>query len=96
MNVVIIGGNDCMTHQYKAICKEYACEAKIFTHPKKSLERLIGRPDLIVLFTRPVAHEMIEIAKREAVRKHIKLCQSHSASASALRNILEQAGLQAG
>jgi hypothetical protein len=91
MNVVIIGGNDCMVNRYKTICEEYAYKAKIFTQPKTNLERLIGQPDLIIIFMRQVAHEMVEIAKREAERRHITLCQSRCGSASALRNILKQA-----
>jgi hypothetical protein len=88
MNIVIIGGNDCMVCRYRNICKEYACKAKIFTQPKTNLEGLIGNPDMIILFTNPVSHEMVKIAKREAARKGILLMQSHCGSASALKNIL--------
>ncbi|MDR0706556.1 MAG: DUF2325 domain-containing protein [Treponema sp.] len=88
MNIVIIGGNDCMECRYKAICKEYACKAKVFTQPKKNLESLIGNPDLIVLFTHQVAHEMVKIAKKKAAQKDILLVQSHCGSGAALQNIL--------
>lgn len=88
MNVVIIGGNDCMVCHYKNICKEYACKAKIFTQPKGNLDCLIGSPDLIILFTNSVSHKMVNIAKRDAVRKDIQLVQSHCGSGNALRNIL--------
>ncbi|MDR2782247.1 MAG: DUF2325 domain-containing protein [Treponema sp.] len=91
MNIVIIGGNDCMECRYKAICKDYACKVKIFTQPKKNLESLIGNPDLIVLFTRPVAHEMVKIAKKSAAQKDIALVQSHCGSGNALQNILSAA-----
>lgn len=79
-----------MVCRYKAICKEHSCKAKIFTQPKGNLENLIGTPDLIVLFTNPVSHEMVKVAKREAARKDILLIQSHCGSANALRNILER------
>jgi hypothetical protein len=91
MNVVIIGGNDCMVCRYKAICKEYGCKAKIFTQPKGNLEGLIGNPNLIVIFTNPVSHEMVKVAKKEAARKDILLVQSHCGSANSLRNILSGA-----
>ena len=29
MSVVIVGGHDRMVHQYKKICKEYKCKAKV-------------------------------------------------------------------
>ena len=93
MNVVIIGGNDCMVCRYKAICKEFSCKAKIFTQPKGNMESLIGNPDLIVIFTHPVSHEMVKVAKKEAARKDILLVQSHCGSANALRNILESASV---
>ena len=31
MSVVIIGGHDRMVRQYKKICKDYQCKAKVFT-----------------------------------------------------------------
>ena len=31
MSVVIIGGHDRMVGQYKKICKNYNCKAKVFT-----------------------------------------------------------------
>ncbi|MDR2658580.1 MAG: DUF2325 domain-containing protein [Spirochaetaceae bacterium] len=88
MNVVVIGGNDCMACRYKAICKEFSCKAKIFTQPKGNLEGLIGSPDLIIIFTNPVSHEMVKVAKKEAARKGILIVQSHCGSANSLRNIL--------
>ncbi|MDR2672887.1 MAG: DUF2325 domain-containing protein [Coriobacteriales bacterium] len=90
MSVVIIGGHCRMECQYKSICKEYSCKAKVYTQPSKNLECQIGSPDLIVLFTKPVSHEMVKIAKKKAQCGDIKLVQSHCSSGSALRNILEQ------
>jgi hypothetical protein len=51
----------------------------------------MGNPDLIVLFTNPVSHEMIKIAKKKAQAGAIPLVQSHCASCSSLRNVLEAA-----
>ena len=31
MSVVIVGGHDRMVGQYKKICKNYKCKAKVFT-----------------------------------------------------------------
>jgi hypothetical protein len=55
------------------------------------MECLMGNPDLIVLFTNPVAHEMIKIAKKKAASQAIPLVQSHCASCSSLRNVLAAA-----
>jgi hypothetical protein len=51
----------------------------------------MGNPDLIVLFTNPVSHEMIKIAKKKAAARAIPLVQSHCASCSSLRNMLSAA-----
>jgi hypothetical protein len=91
MSVVIVGGNDRMVCRYRDICREYHCKAKIYTQPKGNLECLMGDPDLIILFTNPVSHEMVKIAKKKAASKAIALVQSHCGSCNALRNILTAA-----
>lgn len=49
MCVVIVDGNECMVRQYKELCVEYKCKAKVF--PKmKSGWKDIGILDLPVLF----------------------------------------------
>jgi hypothetical protein len=49
---------------------------------------LIGKPDLIILFTNPVSHDMAKIARKKAARMDIALVQTHSGSCNTLRNIL--------
>ena len=91
MSVVIIGGNDRMVCRYRDICREYHCEAKIYTQPKGDLECLIGCPDVIILFTHPVSHNMIKIAKKKAAaNKAITLVQSHCGSCNSLRSIMDK------
>ena len=88
MSVVIVGGHDRMVCLYKGICQEYGCKAKVYTQEEKNLERLIGCPDLIILFTKPVSHRMAKIARDRALCHDIAIVQSHSGSGNALRNIL--------
>ncbi|MDR3240076.1 MAG: DUF2325 domain-containing protein [Clostridiales bacterium] len=88
MSVVIIGGHDRMTCQYKDICKEYGYKAKVYTQAESNLKCLIGRPDLIILFTSPVSHKMAKIARQQAACHDIALVQSHTGSGNALKNIL--------
>ncbi|GHV83073.1 hypothetical protein AGMMS50212_04130 [Spirochaetia bacterium] len=89
MSVVIVGGNERMECQYKSICREYNCKAKVFTKIKGRLNDLIGSPDLIVLFTNPVSHMMAKTAKQKAAQENIALVQSHCGSCRALRDILD-------
>ena len=90
MSIVIIGGHDRMVCQYKKICKNFKCKAKVFTQMSADLDKQIGNPDLLVLFTNTVSHKMIKCAMDEAKRSDIKVVRSHSSSGSALQDILEQ------
>lgn len=89
MSVVIIGGNECMVRQYKNLCQEYECEAKVFPKSKSSLKG-IGNPDLMVLFTGTVSHKMVRNALNETKRQGVRIVRSHTSSMSALKHILEE------
>ena len=90
MSVVIVGGHDRMVCQYMKICKNYKCKAKIFTQMPPCLNKKIGNPDLVVLFTNTVSHKMVRCAVSEAKNKNIEVVRSHSSSQAALTEILEQ------
>ena len=87
MSVVIIGGHDRMVCQYKKVCKQFNCKAKIFTQMSASLSKQIGSPDLIVLFTNTVSHKMVRCAVEEAGNADVIRC--HTSSKNALEEILE-------
>ena len=40
MSVVIVGGHDRMVCQYKKICKQYHCKAKVFTQMSAHLSKV--------------------------------------------------------
>ena len=90
MSVVIIGGHDRMVRQYKEICENHKYKAKVFTQMKTGLDKLIGRPDLLILFTNTVSHNMVNTAIQEAKRNNIPVARIHSSSASALHSVLEE------
>ena len=50
-----------MVCQYKKICKEHNCKAKVFTQMPAKLGNQIGSPDLIILFTNTVSHKMVGV-----------------------------------
>lgn len=85
MSVVIIGGHERMETQYKQICKQYKCKAKVFTKMKTDLKNKIGSPDLLILFTSTVSHKMVHCAVAEANAKILLLSSSHSSSASSIK-----------
>lgn len=90
MSIVIIGGHDCMVCQYKKICKEFKCKAKVFTQMPRNLKEQIGKPDLIVLFTSTASHKMVHCALVEAERGNVSIVRSHTSSGSALTKIMEE------
>ncbi len=89
MSVVIVGGNECMIRQYKELCSEYKCKAKIYPKMTSGLKN-IGSPDLLVLFTNPVSHKMVRCALSETKGKNTRIARSHSSSMAALKNILKE------
>ena len=89
MSVVIIGGNECMVRQYKNLCLEYRCDAKVSPKQNSSLKG-IGNPDLLVFFTGTVSHKMVRNALSETKGQDVKVVRSHTSSISALKNILEE------
>lgn len=90
MSVVIIGGHDRMVCQYKKICKEHKCKAKVFTQMPAKLSNQIGTPDLIILFTNTVSHKMVKCAVTEAERSNTEIIRCHTSSGSALNEILKK------
>ena len=90
MSVVIVGGHDRMVCYYKKICKQYRCKAKVFTQMPADLNKKIGTPDLLVLFTNTVSHKMVKCAMEEAKRNEIQVVRCHTSSKSALTEILEK------
>ena len=88
MSVVIIGGHDRMVSQYKKICREFKCKAKVFTQMSTNMDKKIGCPDLLVLFTNTVSHKMVRCAVDEAEKKKFKIVRCHTSSGSALEGIL--------
>ena len=81
MSVVIVGGHDRMVTQYKKICKEYHCKAKVFTHMCANMS----------LFTNTVSHKMVHCALAEANKGKADVVRCHTSSSSALHEILKNA-----
>lgn len=78
-----------MVSQYKKICKEHHCKAKVFTQMSGNLSTKIGSPDLIILFTNTVSHKMVHCALTEAEKCNADIVRCHTSSGSALNDILK-------
>lgn len=90
MSVVILGGNECMTRQYKELCRSFDCSAKIFPKLGGSLKGRLGSPDLLVMFTDTISHKMVQNALSEAKGGDSVVVRCRSSSMSALRGVLEE------
>jgi len=90
MSIVIVGGHERMESQYKKICKDHNCKAKVFTKMPVNFKNQIGCPDLMILFTSTASHKMVISALAESEKNKIVTTKSHSSSASALKEILAQ------
>lgn len=88
MSIVIVGGHDRMHCQYKNICKKYGCKCKVFTQCPANFEGQIGSPDMVIIFTKTVAHKMLTVAERRAEKTGAQLMHCNSSSACALENTL--------
>ena len=89
MSVVIIGGNERMERNYKDLCRKYNCRAKVFAKYSEAMQKKIGKPDLMVLFTSTVSHKMVRTALSKIREPDTIVVRSHSNSLAALKNIME-------
>ncbi len=89
MCVVIVGGHDRMHCRYKEICKRHGCKkCKVFTQCPADFKKQIGRPDLVIVFTKTVAHKMVNVASEQAEKAGAVVKHCHSSSACALQEAL--------
>lgn len=88
MSVVIVGGHDRLVSEYKKICKDYKCKAKVFTQMSADMDKKIGCPDLLVLFTNTVSHKMVKCALDGVDDGATRVVRCHTSSKTALSKIL--------
>lgn len=79
-----------MASRYKDICKSYNCKAKVFTKMQTDFENKLGTPDLMVVFTNTCSHKMLNSVNKKSGKKDIPVIKVHTASATALKTVLEQ------
>ena len=90
MSIVLIGGHDRMHSEYMGICSKRGHHLKVYTQMPARFEKVIGKPDGIVLFTSTVSHKMINIAVKKAKREKIPLLRSHNSSGTSLNGLVHE------
>ncbi len=89
MSVIIIGGHDRMVRQYKEICQNHKYKAKVFTQMKTGLDKQIGCPDLLILFTGTVSRKMIRCVLDNVDKQKTSVVRCHTSGRNALEDILK-------
>ena len=90
MSIVIVGGHDRMHFRYKDICKKFGCKCKVFTKCPANFQNQIGSPDIIIVFTKTVAHKMLNVASAQAAKTGAVIKHCNSSSAYALNEALSE------
>lgn len=90
MSIVIVGGHDRMHCRYKEICKKFGCKCKVFTQCPANFKNQIGNPDVVIVFTKTVAHKMVSVASERAEKSGARIKHCHSSSACALHDALSE------
>ena len=90
MSIVIVGGHDRMVCQYKKICKNYKCKAKVFTKMSADMDKQMGSPDVFILFTSTVSHKIVNCALDQAKHTSAQVIRSQPSSGAALEGILKE------
>ena len=77
-----------MSRQYADVCMAHGCTAKVFPKETGPIEKKIGSPDLMILFTQTVSHKMVQGAVKAAKKNNVPIARVQSSSITALRNLL--------
>ena len=88
MSVVIIGGHDRMVCQYKQICKQFKCKAKVFTQMSAAMSKQDRKPGSDRSFYEHGITQMVRCAVEEAGRCNAEVVRCHTSSKNALEEIL--------
>lgn len=90
MSIVVIGGHDRMKKKYQEVGNEFGCKIKVFTYHTPNLEKNIGRPDCIIMFTDVVSHKLINTARKICKKNQVPSLRLHNSSLNSIKSALEQ------
>ena len=89
MTLVVIGGNEKMKKDYIEIGKRKGYKTKVFLNMSSKLNKSIGNPDAMVIFTSAVSHKMTIVAERQAEKLDIPIIRHKNNSKVAFSECLE-------
>ncbi|WP_195940426.1 DUF2325 domain-containing protein [Romboutsia sp. 1001713B170131_170501_G6] len=89
MNLVIVGGNEKLKKDYINLAKEKGHKTKVYLNMSSKLNKSIGSPDALVIFTSVVSHKMIDVVQKHAKKKNIPIIRHKNSSKCAFLECLE-------
>lgn len=90
MSVVVIGGHERMIKQYKNVGKKYGCKVKVFTYNVPQLDKNIGNPDYLIMFTDVVSHKLVNTALKISRKRNVPTIRLHNSSLNSINDALEK------
>lgn len=90
MSVVLVGGHDRMQREYKEIAKQKGFKIKVYTHIVPSIEKCMGCPKAVIIFTATASHKLVKKAVCLAKKQNVPCLRAHNSSANSLNNVLDK------
>lgn len=90
MSIVLLGGHDRMKGDYEKMAKQLGHKVKVFTQMKPKIEKNIGNPDCIIMFTDVICHKIVNAGIRISKSKNIPLIRCHNSSMNSFMSSVEQ------
>lgn len=85
MCAVLVGGMDRLHREYIETAKSLGVALKVFNGQERSIEKQIGRADMLILCTGKVSHSARRELIKHAGANQIPVRMIHSAGVSSLR-----------
>jgi len=90
MSIVVIGGHDRMKKKYQEVGSQFGCKVKVFTYDTPKLEKNIGSPDYVIMFTDVVSHKLINVALKICKKNQVPNVRLHNSSLNSIKSAFEQ------
>ncbi|MFZ4858693.1 MAG: DUF2325 domain-containing protein [Desulfuromonadaceae bacterium] len=88
MSVVLVGGMDRLSQQYRAEAKRHGVDIQIFSQDEQGITAKIKNADGVVIFTNKVSHQARNRAFKAARNEGIPVLMHHSSGVCSLGECL--------
>ncbi|MFZ5945913.1 MAG: DUF2325 domain-containing protein [Bacillota bacterium] len=90
MSIVLLGGHDRMKREYEKMGEKLGHKVKVYTQMTPKMEKNIGCPDCILVFTDVISHKIVYAALKVSKSKKIPLLRSHNSSMNGFISLITQ------